>query len=69
MDVGFRQFSYRNNTTPSTQRNDNEVGQVLAGPIVEVWPTTLPGSGRCPAWRSTGGSKLRSTRSRSPAAA
>jgi len=43
MDVGFRQFSYRKNTTPLTQRNDKEVGHVLAGPIVELWPTTLLG--------------------------
>jgi len=48
MDVGFRQFSYRNNTTPETQRDDQEGGQILAGPIVEVWPTTLLGLGILP---------------------
>lgn len=48
MDVGFRQFSYRRNATPVTQRNDREVGHVLAGPIVELWPTTLLGLGVLP---------------------
>jgi len=43
MDVGFRQFSYRNNTTPATQRDDKEGGQILAGPVIELWPTTLLG--------------------------
>jgi hypothetical protein len=41
MDIAFRQFTYDNNQTPATQRNDHEAGQVLAGPILEVWPTTL----------------------------
>jgi hypothetical protein len=48
MDVGFRQFSYRNNTTPTTQRDDREGGQFLAGPIIELWPTTLLGLGILP---------------------
>ncbi|HEX4423232.1 MAG TPA: PEGA domain-containing protein [Kofleriaceae bacterium] len=43
MDVGFRHFTYANNLTRDTQRNDTENGQVLAGPIVELWPTTLAG--------------------------
>jgi PEGA domain-containing protein len=43
MDVGFRHFHYIQNTTPGTQRDDREVGQALAGPIVELWPTTLLG--------------------------
>jgi hypothetical protein len=47
-DIGFRQFRYRNNTTPATQRDDKEAGQVLAGPIVEVWPATLLGLGALP---------------------
>ena len=42
-DVGFRRFRYRGNRTPATQRDDDEAGQVLAGPIIEVWPTTLLG--------------------------
>lgn len=42
MDVGFRKFHYEDNTTKGTQYDDDE-GQVLAGPIVELWPTTLLG--------------------------
>ena len=41
MDVGFRQFTYRNNKTPTTQRDDSEGGQLLGGPTVELWPATL----------------------------
>jgi hypothetical protein len=41
MDIAFRQFTYDNNRTPATQRDDHEVGQLLAGPIIELWPTTL----------------------------
>ena len=47
-NVGFRQFRYRNNMTPLTQRDDKEVGQVLAGAILELWPTTLLGLGVLP---------------------
>ncbi|HEX2687305.1 MAG TPA: PEGA domain-containing protein [Kofleriaceae bacterium] len=43
MDVGFRKFHYTHNLTKQTQRDNTEVGQVLAGPIVELWPTTLLG--------------------------
>jgi hypothetical protein len=43
MDIGFRQFSYKHNTTPATQRDNRESGQVLAGPVIEVWPTALAG--------------------------
>lgn len=46
LDVGFRQFTFRNNQTPRTQRDDREGGQLMAGPIVEVWPTRLLGSDR-----------------------
>jgi hypothetical protein len=42
-DVGFRQFSYANNRTLATQRDDKESGQWMAGPVVEVWPTRLAG--------------------------
>lgn len=44
-DIGFRQFtfSYRNQSDRSTQRNDRESGQVLAGAAVELRPTTLLG--------------------------
>jgi len=48
MDVGFRHFHYTQNTTPGTQRDDREAGQALAGPIVELWPTTLLGLGVLP---------------------
>lgn len=40
-DIGFRQFTYHNNQTPATQRDDHEAGEVLTGAIVELWPTTL----------------------------
>jgi len=43
VDVGFRRFRYRDNATPKTQRDNDEVGQVLVGPIIELWPTTLLG--------------------------
>jgi hypothetical protein len=43
MDVGFRQFSYSKNTTPATQRDSRVSGQILAGPVLELWPTTLLG--------------------------
>ena len=45
-DFGFRQFHY--NKTSNTERDNREVGQVLAGPIVELWPTTLLGLGILP---------------------
>jgi hypothetical protein len=48
MDVAFRQFTYDHNQTPMTQRDDHEAGQVLAGPILEVWPTTLLNLGVLP---------------------
>jgi hypothetical protein len=46
MNVGFRQFTYSNNQTEDTQRDDREVGHVLTGAIVELWPTTLLGARR-----------------------
>jgi PEGA domain len=48
MSVGFRQFTYRNNQTENTQRDDREVGQLLTGAIVDVWPTTLFGVRKLP---------------------
>jgi hypothetical protein len=42
-DVGFRQFSYQNNTTPDTVRDESEGGQALVGPVLELYPTTLLG--------------------------
>jgi hypothetical protein len=47
-DIGFRQFTYSNNRTPATQRDDQEGGQVLTGAIVELWPTTLLHLGALP---------------------
>ncbi len=41
LDIGFRQFTYSHNQTPATQRDDKEAGQVMTGPIVEVWPAQL----------------------------
>jgi len=49
MDVGFRQFTYLNNRTPRTQRDDRQSGQVMAGPMAELWPTRLLG------WRALPG--------------
>jgi hypothetical protein len=43
VDIGFRRFRYDDNKTPATQRDDHESGQVLAGPVVEIWPATLLG--------------------------
>lgn len=43
VDVGFRTFTYEGVMTPETLRKENEAGQVLAGPQVEVWPGTLAG--------------------------
>jgi hypothetical protein len=40
-DIGFRQFTYNNNLTPTRQRDDHEGGEVLTGATVELWPTTL----------------------------
>lgn len=48
MNVGFRQFTYSNNQTEDTQRNDREVGHLLTGATVELWPTTLFGARRLP---------------------
>ena len=45
VDAGFRQFTYKNNRSPAIQRDDTEAGQVLIGPIVELWPATLLGLG------------------------
>lgn len=42
-DVGIRRFRYDNVTTASTLRSEDEVGQVIAGPLIEVWPGTLAG--------------------------
>lgn len=43
VDIGFRQFSYSGVETPQKLRDEKEGGQVLAGPLVEVWPGELLG--------------------------
>ncbi len=43
VDIGFRHFSYSGVDTPQTLRDETEGGQVLAGPLVEVWPGELIG--------------------------
>lgn len=43
MSVGFRQFTYANNMTRDTLRDESESGQVILGPLVEVWPGNLLG--------------------------
>jgi hypothetical protein len=46
VDVGFRQFTY---SLPDPamrtrfEQDEEELGQVLVGPILEIWPTTLLG--------------------------
>jgi hypothetical protein len=47
-DVGFRKFSYDGNMTKNTLRDETEVGQVLAGPMIELWPTEILGLGVLP---------------------
>ncbi len=47
-DVGFRKFSYDGNMTKNTLRDESEVGQVLAGPMIELWPTEILGLGVLP---------------------
>jgi len=41
-DIAFRSFSY-DNVTKGNLRDETESGQVLVGPVVEVWPTELLG--------------------------
>lgn len=43
MSVGFRSFTYDNNQTEDKLRDESEVGQVILGPLVELWPGTLLG--------------------------
>jgi len=46
MDVGFRSFTYENNQTQDSLLEASESGQVLIGPMVEVWPTEILKSGK-----------------------
>lgn len=41
-DVGFRNFEYQDAKTPNLS-SESEGGQVLVGPLVEVWPGTMLG--------------------------
>jgi len=45
IDVGFRNFSYQNDNDPNTPElpDEKEGGQIIAGPMIEVWPGTLAG--------------------------
>ncbi len=43
VDIGFRHFSYSGVDTPQTLRDETEGGQVLAGPLIELWPGELIG--------------------------
>ncbi len=43
MSVGFRSFTYENNQTRDKLRDETESGQVILGPLVELWPGTLFG--------------------------
>lgn len=43
IDVGFRAFRYRNVQTAQTLRDETEKGQLLAGPVIELWPGVLAG--------------------------
>lgn len=43
VDIGFRTFTYQDVETPQKLRDENEGGQVLAGPLVEFWPGELAG--------------------------
>lgn len=43
LDIGFRHFTYANNQTKDTLREETESGQVIAGPLVEIYPGALFG--------------------------
>jgi hypothetical protein len=46
VDVGFRQFTYSvpdPKMRTAFEQDEKELGQVLVGPILEIWPTTLLG--------------------------
>ncbi len=66
IDVGFRRFRYENPMTEALADED-EGGQLIAGPMIEVWRARSPASTRCAASRWWGGSSSRSTGSPSGA--
>jgi hypothetical protein len=46
VDVGFRQFTYSvpdPKMRTAYEQDEKELGQILVGPILEIWPTTLLG--------------------------
>lgn len=43
VDVGFRRFTYDNPSDPVLLANEKEGGQVIAGPMIELWPGTIAG--------------------------
>lgn len=45
MSIGFRSFTYEDNTTRDTLRDESESGQVILGPLVELWPGNMLGIG------------------------
>ena len=52
VDLGFRSFAYenpmKNANNISNTRSEDEGGQVLAGPLIEVYPTAIAGSSLLP---------------------
>jgi hypothetical protein len=45
-DLGFRRFRY--NRESAIERNSDELGQVMIGPIVELWPAAVLGASALP---------------------
>jgi hypothetical protein len=43
IDLGVRRFTYENNLSPGLLRRADEVGQVIAGPVLELWPAAIAG--------------------------
>jgi hypothetical protein len=45
IDIGFRQFTYTIDPTlrKRQEHDERELAQVLVGPVLEIWPTTLLG--------------------------
>jgi hypothetical protein len=45
IDIGFRQFTYTTDAPTRTrfEHDERELAQVLVGPVLEIWPTTLLG--------------------------
>jgi hypothetical protein len=43
IDIGFRYFRYKGVITTDTLPDESEKGQVLGGPMIELWPGTLAG--------------------------